>query len=68
MASECGFPSQDIGSLIGKFPAEETFMLWLLYVAWWTDLIGLVPGARPEARLLPAKSHEALPTQHKAGR
>ena len=28
-------------------------MLWLFYVAWWTDIIGLIPGARPEARLLP---------------
>jgi hypothetical protein len=27
-------------------------MLWLWYIALWTDLIGLVPGARPEARLL----------------
>ena len=35
-------------------------MLWLLYIAWWTDLVGLVPGARPEARLLPRNSHEAL--------
>ena len=28
-------------------------MLWLFYVAWWIDIIGLIPGARPEARLLP---------------
>jgi hypothetical protein len=27
-------------------------MLWLWYIALWIDLIGLVPGARPEARLL----------------
>ena len=27
-------------------------MLWLWYIALWTDLIGLVPGAHPEARLL----------------
>jgi hypothetical protein len=27
-------------------------MLWLWYIALWIDLIGLVPGARAEARLL----------------
>ena len=26
-------------------------MLWLLYYAWLTDMVGLVPKARPEARL-----------------
>ena len=27
-------------------------MLWLLYYAWLTDMVGLVPKARPEARLV----------------
>ena len=27
-------------------------MIWLWYLAWWTDLVGLSPTARPEARLL----------------
>ena len=31
-------------------------MLWLLWVAWLTDIVGLVPGARPEARLVAVKS------------
>jgi hypothetical protein len=37
-------------------------MLWLLCVAWWTDQVGLVPGARPEARLLPVKGRNAHTT------
>jgi hypothetical protein len=28
-------------------------MLWLWYIAFWADVIGLVPRARPEARLMP---------------
>lgn len=50
-------------SVVGKLPPEarsaarvtsamEAAMLWLLYVAWLTDMVGLVPKARPEARLL----------------
>ena len=34
-------------------------MVWFLYLAWWTDLIGLLPGARPEAHLLPIKPSAA---------
>ena len=40
-------------------------MLWLLYIAWWTDLVGLVPGARPDARLLPVMSPQPSSTQLK---
>jgi hypothetical protein len=36
-------------------------MLWLFYVAWWTDLIGLVPGASAEARLLPITARPLTP-------
>ena len=34
-------------------------MLWLWYLAVWTDLVGLVPGARPEARLIAVERHAA---------
>ncbi len=37
-------------------------MLWLLYVTWWSDLVGLVPGARPEARLLSVKCRDPSTT------
>ena len=37
-------------------------MVWLWYIALWTDLIGLVPGARPAARLLRVEPRgQALP-------
>jgi hypothetical protein len=42
-------------------------MLWLLYVAWLTDLVGLGPKARVEARLLPIERHRQ-PTSWKARR
>lgn len=46
----------------GESFAWTTMMVWFLYVAWWVDLIGLVPGASPEARLLPARSRDRRPS------
>jgi hypothetical protein len=42
-------------------------MLWLLYVAWLTDMVGLVPKARPEARLL-AIGDQRRPVRRQTGR
>lgn len=39
----------------GESLAWTRLMLWLVYMAWWVDLVGLVPGAAPEARLLPVR-------------
>jgi hypothetical protein len=50
------------GAAAGESFAWTTIMLWLVYVAWWVDLIGLVPGASPEARLLPVKSRDTHPS------
>ena len=30
-------------------------MLWLMWMAWCIDTIGLRPGAKPEARLMPVR-------------
>ena len=46
------------GTAAGESFAWNTIMLWLVYVAWWVDLIGLVPGAVPEARLLPVRTRD----------
>jgi hypothetical protein len=43
-------------------------MLWLFYWAWLTDVIGLVPGASPEARLLPVKCRDPGSIDPKARR
>jgi hypothetical protein len=50
-------PAPEIVVDIVRWAADATCAvrvgaLWLWYIALWVDLIGLVPGARPEARLL----------------
>jgi hypothetical protein len=60
-------PAPEIVVDIVRWAADATCAvkvgaLWLWYIAFWTDLIGLVPGARPEARLLPVENRrQALP-------
>ncbi len=52
------YASSEISTATGESFAWNTIMLWFVYVAWWVDLIGLVPGAAPEARLLPVRTRE----------
>jgi hypothetical protein len=60
-------PAPEIVVDIVRWAADATFAvkvgaLGLLYIAFWIDLIGLVPEARLEARLLPVEKHrQALP-------
>ena len=54
-------PASEIIVEIVRWAADATFagkvgMFWLWSIALWADLIGLQPGARPEARLLPVEN------------
>ena len=54
-------PASEIVVDLVRWAADATFagevgLLWLWYIALWADLIGLQPGARPEARVLPVEN------------
>ena len=68
-------PASEIVVDIVRWAADSTFagevgLLWLWSVALWADLIGLVPGARPDARLLPVGNcpQPARPARHRRSR
>ena len=68
-------PAPEIIVEVVRWAADATFvakvgMFWLWSAALWADQIGLVPGARPEARLLPVGNcpQPARPARHRRSR